>query len=89
MQRLNDAAILDQMEGHTNTLLMIALWKARGDKITTITAADIQAFNQAHGGAAILYLHGHADSISLGVVTKDSAEKIAAHQAATTSKETH
>lgn len=89
MQRLNDAPILDQTEGMHQQLLLIALWMAVGDKIQKITPDDIKRFNAAHSSEAIMFLHGHQDSIDVGVVTPERARQLAAHQAATTSKASH
>jgi hypothetical protein len=89
MQRLNDAPILDQTEGMRDKLLMIALWKIQGDKIITITPDDIKAFNAAHANEATLLVHGHKDSIDLGVITLERAAVLAAHHEATTPKGRH
>lgn len=89
MQRLNDAPILDQTEGQEQTLLLIALWMSVGNKIQKITPDDIKRFNEAHDGMAIMFLHGHKDSIEVGVVTPERAHQLAAHHEATTSKASH
>lgn len=89
MQRLNNAPILDQTEGQHQLLLLIALWMAVGDKIQKITPADIKRFNEAHAGMGIMFLHGHAESIDVGVVTPERARQLAAHHEATTSKASH
>lgn len=89
MQRLNDAPILDQTENMRDKLLMIALWKLNGDKIINISADDIKAFNAAHNDAATLMVHGHKDSIDLGVITLERAAVLAAHHAAMTPKGRH
>jgi hypothetical protein len=89
MKRLNDSPILDQTEGMRDKLLMIALWKLNGDKIVSLSADDIKAFNAAHNDQATLLLHGHKDSIDLGVITLERAAVLAAHQDAITPKGRH
>lgn len=89
MQRLNDAPILDQTEGTRDKLLMIALWKLAGDKIISISTDDIIAFNAAHNDQATLLMHGHKDSIDIGVITLERARVLAAHHEAMTPKGSH
>lgn len=89
MKRLNDAPILDQVGDDTPVFLMVALWKLVKNQIITVTADDIRAFREVHDGQPTLFLHGHPDSIEVGVVTPARAAAIARHHAAMESKEKH
>lgn len=89
MNRLNDAPILDQTDGQTEKLLMIALWKLAGSKTVTITADDMSAFTAHHKGMGVLFMHGHKDSIDLSVIDAEAAQRIALHQATQQPKGTH
>lgn len=89
MERLNNAPILDQTEGQRDILMMIAIWKLSGGQVVKIDAETIKAFNAAHNHNAVLLMHGHADSIDIGIITAERAAVLAAHQQATTSTEKH
>lgn len=89
MKPLNDAPVLDQTDGQRDKLLMIALWKINGGQMVSLTADDIKAFNAAHNDQATLYVHGHKDSIDIGVITTERALVLLAHHEATTPKGRH
>lgn len=89
MQRLNDAPILDQTEGMRDKILMAALWKINGGKIITLTSQDLKAFLDAHNGMPVLFMHGHKESIEVGIVDMTKAQKLAAHHDSITPKGKH
>lgn len=81
---LNDAPILDQTREHWQKMLALVLFKVRkqyGAFQIKITVEDIEAMNAAYGGNAVVFTHGHHDSIELSLVTQDQAQMIAAHNA--------
>jgi hypothetical protein len=85
MERLNDAPILEQTEGMRDRILMAALWKLNGGQVVKVTAQDLERYIAAFKGEPILFMHGHVDSIEVGIVTLERAKELAAHQAAMTS----
>lgn len=85
MQALNDAPILDQTEGMRDKILLIALWKLNRGQIVKVSTQDIIDFNAAFNDQAVMFMHGHVDSIEVGVITMERAKELAAHQAAVTS----
>jgi hypothetical protein len=84
MQALNEAPILEQTEGMRDRILMAALWKLNGGKVVEVTAQDLERYIAAFNGAPVLYMHGHKESIEVGIVNMERARELAAHQARTT-----
>jgi hypothetical protein len=78
MRRLNDAPVLDQLEGQWQKMFAIMLWKLAPQGIE-ITAADIAAFPPGR----VLFTHGHKDSFEFKIVTEAEARVIGAHEEAT------
>lgn len=81
MQKLNEAPILEQTDGMRDRILMAALWKLNGGQAVNVTAADLEKYNAAFDCNPVLFMHGHADSIEVSVVTMERAKELAAHQA--------
>ena len=77
--RLNDAPVLDQLEGQWQKMLAFVVWKL-APRGVEITAADIERF-AAEGG--IFLTHGHRDSFEFKIVTPAEAAVLAAHESAT------
>lgn len=73
-----EAAILQQVQEHWMKLAALLVWKLARDGVT-LTLDDIQSFPQDR----FLLTHGHRESIEFKLVTKEEAERLAAHDAAT------
>lgn len=75
--KLNDAPILDQMDGHWQKMMTLVLLKLLGkDKPVKITLQDILAAND---GDTVLFTHGMVDGVELSVVTAQKARELAAY----------
>lgn len=68
--------ILDQVDGEWERLFMLLLWVVSQDRKITITAADIEGMLEFFPDA-VLYTHGHEDSMDFQLVTKDEAMRLA------------
>lgn len=81
--KLNDALILNQLDGQWQKFAAIILWKLNGNRQVRITAEDIDAFGQQFGagGSPIIFTHGHKESIEFQIVSEEAAARIAAHDA--------
>lgn len=80
LTRLNDAPVLDQLDGQWQRLMAIVLWKYHRGETLKLTVADMQAFQRdADAGEAVVFTHGHVDSIDLAVITEERARVLAAH----------
>lgn len=81
--RLNEAPVLDQIEGQYHKFLMLALWKYLPDGIE-ITLADFHQFERENGSDPwVLFSHGHKESFEFKAIRTSAAERIAAHENAT------
>lgn len=79
---MNEAPILDQLQGRWQLMVVYLLWKLSPNAPVHITAADMEACAQHYApGHPILFPHGHSDSIELSIVTEERARQIAEHQA--------
>lgn len=80
-----DSTVLQQLQGHWQTIASILVWKlAPGENGVRVTAADMQAYADAVAkGEVVLYTHGHKDSIDFRIVTKEAAQRLTAHDRAT------
>jgi len=79
--RLNDAPVLDQVEGQYHKFLMLALWKYLPDGIE-ITLADILQFEADHGSDPwVLFSHGHKESFEFKAIRTNAAHVLAKHHA--------
>lgn len=58
----------------TQKFLMIALWKANGNKVLEITDADVKEFLAAHPDAATVFYHMHPHSFEIGVLNLKEAQ---------------
>ena len=80
--KLNDAPVLDQVDGQWQQLAMLILWKTSGRNVVKITAKEIEEFRkQFEPGIPVIFTHGHSDSIEFSIVDEKQAQKIAQHQA--------
>lgn len=77
--KLNDAPVLDQMEGQWMKFFALVVWKLAPNGVE-ITMADIDKF-AAEGG--ILLTHGHRESFEFRIVTPEAAARLAEHEATT------
>lgn len=79
--KLNDAMVLDQMEGKWQKMLTLIIWKLRGkDQVIRITVDDMLRFEKQFApGMGTLFTRGTLDSFEFSVVDTATAEKIAAH----------
>jgi len=82
--RMNDAPILDQIDGQYEKFLLLILRKYKPVGVI-ITQADIEALlrDQDGGDPWVLFSHGHRDSIEFKAIRASEAKVIAAHDAAT------
>jgi hypothetical protein len=76
LERLNDAPILDQLEGHWQKIsaLLMQRFSKRGE-VVVITADEIGKLNDDWPDGAILLVGGHVDSITLKLVTPAEAQR--------------
>lgn len=73
-----DAAVFGQLQEHWQKMAALIVWKL-APKGVTITIDDIASFPQDR----FLLTHGHKDSFEFKIVTKEEAERLAAHDEAT------
>lgn len=87
-KRLNDAPVLDQLDGQWQKIAMAVIFKLAGPGVRVSLHADDFAKLSEHyaPGIPVLFTHGHTDSIDLMVVDSASAMRIAEHQKATQSE---
>lgn len=80
--KLNDAPIIDQLDGQWQKFAAIILWKLNGNKAVQITGDDIERFGQQFTfGSPVIFTHGHKESIEFQIVSEEAAGRIAALQA--------
>lgn len=82
--RLNDAAILEQIDGQYEKFLLLVLHKyLPGGAVLTL--ADIAALADEQQGQDpwVLFSHGHKESIEFKAVRMSAAKLIAEHEKAT------
>lgn len=72
-----DSPMLQQLDGHWQRLAAVLVWKLAKDGVT-LTLDDLAQFPQD----MVLLTHGHKDSIEYKLVTREAAERIAAHDRA-------
>lgn len=81
VHRLNDAPVLDQVQEHWQKLMAVVLWKYHKGATLTLNVADFQAYQRDfEAGNALMFTHGHVDSIDLAIITAERAAVIAEHQ---------
>jgi hypothetical protein len=71
-----DNVVLNQVDGYWMKLCAMLLWKLSPDKPVDITVKDFDEAAKFDELPTVL-VHGHHDSISLALITKDRAEQIA------------
>lgn len=81
---MNDAVILEQVEGQYEKLLMMVLHKYLPDG-AVLTLKDIMAvaIEQSSGDPLVLFTHGHRDSIEFKAIRMSAADRIAKHDETT------
>jgi hypothetical protein len=81
---MNDAPILDQVEGYYEKILLMVLRKYKPNGVV-LTAADIHAMadENERPNPWVLFTHGHKDSIEFKAIREDEATRLAQHDAAT------
>lgn len=79
--RLNDAPILDQIDGKYEHFLLMIL-KKYVPAGATITHADIEAHlkDQDSGNGWVLFSHGHRDNIEFKAIRNSEVARIKAHE---------
>lgn len=87
MPRLNDAAILDQLEGHWQKMAGLILFKLLkpGEEVE-ITAEDMQRYQAEWPAGAIIFSHGRHRSIAFKLIGADEAARLAAYDATQTGR---
>lgn len=81
VKKMNDAPVLDQVDGQWQKLAML-LWKLAGREKVKLTHAEIAAFGKEfEPGIPVLFTHGHSDSIEFQVIDEEAARRIAQHDA--------
>lgn len=80
---LNEAAILNQIDGQYEKFLLLILHKYLPQG-ATITHADIEGLlNTKPGDGWVLFSHGHRDSIEFKAIRENEAARLMAHEEAT------
>jgi hypothetical protein len=81
---MNDAPILDQVEGQYEKFLLLVLRKYKPNGVV-ITMADLEAVSrdQDAGDPWVLFTHGHRDSIEFKAIRTSEAKRIVEHEKAT------
>jgi len=80
--KMNDAAILEQLDQKWQNITAMLLWKLADSKVVTLTTEDMRKFSELYPdqGGPVIFTHGHAYSIEFSIVSGDAARLIAAHQ---------
>ena len=80
INKLNDAPILDQLDGQWQKMFVFLLYKfAKTEKIK-ITAQDMMECNEVYPGGPVLFTHGHSDSVEVQIIDQEAAARIAEYQ---------
>jgi hypothetical protein len=75
-----DSAVLAQVEGHWQKLFAMLLWKLKGTEQVRVALTDIEAMAAAFAPEGpVVYTHGHFDSLDFQLVTREAADRLAAH----------
>lgn len=80
VEKLNDAAILEQLDGYWEKMTAFLLHKLakRGEQVV-ITLDDMKALERDWPDGAVIFCHGRSDSIGLQLVSREDAERLATH----------
>ena len=87
VKRLNEAPILDQVEGHYEKFLLLLLHKFHPDGIT-VSLEDVVGLVKETTAAdpLVLFTHGHKESIDFKAMRASDAQRIAKHVEGLTSR---
>lgn len=78
VDRLNDAAILGQLNGQWEKVALFLLWKLAGREKVRITGDDMaRCLAEFSPGVPVLLTHGHSDAIEFQVIDEAAAQRIA------------
>lgn len=77
---LNDAPVLDQVREHWQKIAALLLLKLADGKQVEITVEDIERLRE---GEFVVFLNGGSRGFTVGLITTQAADVIAAHHAAT------
>ncbi len=82
VQHLNEAPILDQLEGQWQKIAMALIFKLAGPNVRVNLHGDdfVKMAEHYAPGVPVLFTHGHADSFDLMVVDHEAAMRIVEHQ---------
>lgn len=76
-----DSAILGQLDEQWQKIAAVLVWKLARDGVQ-ITLEDFRNFAvETAAGEAVLFTHGHIDSIELSIVTAKRAAELAVYDA--------
>lgn len=81
---MNDAPILDQIDGQYEKFLLAVIRKYKPNGVV-ITQADVELLvrEAQTGDPFVLFAHGHKDSIEFKAIRRSAAQVIVEHQKAT------
>lgn len=84
VERLNDAPVLDQINGQYEKFLLAVIRKYKPNGVV-ITQGDIQLLIREadSGDPFVLFAHGHKDSIEFKAIRLSAARRIRDHEATT------
>lgn len=75
-----DSTVLQQVDGQWQKLAALILWKLSGRSVVRITAEDMAKMQAEFApGVAVIFTHGHSDSIEFSIVDEAAATRLAAH----------
>jgi lauroyl/myristoyl acyltransferase len=78
-----EAVVLDQLRDQWEKIAAVLVWKLSRDKVVQITWQDLEQFQvEVDAGEAVMFTHGHKESIELSIVTASRAVELARHDAA-------
>jgi hypothetical protein len=80
--RLNDAAVLEQVDGQYEKFLLLVLRKYLPAGVV-LTLADIAAVVTEQQDPWVLFAHGHKESIEFKAIRMSEARRIVEHDEAT------
>lgn len=80
--RLNDAPVLDQLEGQWQKMAGLILFKLlkKGEEVE-ITVDDMKRYEQEWPGGAIIFTHGRHSSFAFKLISAEEAARLAAYEA--------
>lgn len=82
VRKINDAPVLDQLEGYWQKIAALLVWKFGQGKVVQILKDDIRQFaKMSEAGQAILFTHGRSDGFEFSIITEEAAKRIEEHEA--------